>query len=911
MRRSGLVSFGAALGVVALVAATGIARADGRADRKPETDVELAPYTANNFGGVGLIDNRTARMNPQGTFEVGGLANGRLYRLYVNATIFPWLEGTFRYTDYREEFRSDTQYLDRGFDLKLRLQQETPYLPEIAIGLQDLGGTGIYAGEYVVLNKRWGDLDFSLGVGWGYLGNRDRFGPLWGPSERSAGPSELFEVGRFEAQNWFRGPVSLFGGVEWFTPVKGLSLKLEYSGADPSQQAFLNRIERRTPINVGLSYKPTDWLNFSLNLENGTDVFARMALSLNLLEARRTLLLDDPKPALVRRPSDVSGGPVGRTVDDILNPRLAAASTVSDPLLAALKREHLPLERIEITGGEVRVYVATILTGDQASLVAARVASRLPAGSPPVSIISASPGYTPDFVPPVPAPAPRVSPLGEALVAALKTERLSVQSVEIDGRFVTIAVEDLPPAAVEPTAERLRAALAAQVDGLVLSNGRQRIVAGQRPPNEPFVPEQSPAQILFADRFPTDPVAQGREAEAVFAAMEADGMSASAYRRDGGRATVWMAGSRYRLQTKTVGRVVRALSGVVPRQVEQITVVLTQRNMPTAQISVLRSDFEDAESARGSAEEIWVHAQVQTPDQDARDRTGATENAGLYPRFAWSLRPDLRPLIGSREGLVLTDLVAEASASVELLPGLVARGTVNKYLVGNLDEAQIDTASGLPRVRTDLGRYLREGRDNIENLQVDYLFSPAQDVFARLSAGYFEPMFAGVGGEVLYRPFNERYAIGMNLYFAKQREFDQLFGLRNYETVTGHVGGYYQSDFYGLRFEVQAGRYLAGDWGATFDISRVFQSGVRLGAFATVTTASARDFGEGSFDKGFYVSVPLEWFLQSSTAQTSTYLFRPVTRDGGAMLGVGPRLYDLTGEDRPTTFDRDYGRILD
>jgi hypothetical protein len=59
---------------------------------------------------------------------------------------------------------------DRAFDLKLRLWQENAWRPALAVGLQDVIGTGLYAGEYVVASKRFWDVDVSLGLGWGRLG---------------------------------------------------------------------------------------------------------------------------------------------------------------------------------------------------------------------------------------------------------------------------------------------------------------------------------------------------------------------------------------------------------------------------------------------------------------------------------------------------------------------------------------------------------------------------------------------------------------------------------------------------------------------------------------------------------------------------------------------------------------------
>ena len=52
-----------------------------------------------------------------------------------------------------------------------------------------------------------------------------------------------------------------------------------------------------------------------------------------------------------------------------------------------------------------------------------------------------------------------------------------------------------------------------------------------------------------------------------------------------------------------------------------------------------------------------------------------------------------------------------------------------------------------------------------------------------------------------------------------------MFDLRDYETTVGHVSIYYDAG--GFNFEINAGRYLAGDWGATTTISRKFGSGCR------------------------------------------------------------------------------------
>lgn len=122
-----------------------------------------------------------------------------------------------------------------------------------------------------------------------------------------------------------------------------------------------------------------------------------------------------------------------------------------------------------------------------------------------------------------------------------------------------------------------------------------------------------------------------------------------------------------------------------------------------------------------------------------------------------------------------------------------------------------------------------------------------------------------------------------------------MFSFLDYSTVTGHVGVYYELPFWNLNGSVRAGRYLAKDWGATFELSREFDSGIRAGVFATVTDVSAAEFGEGSFDKGFFLSIPLDIYSTRPTKTRFGLTYRPVTRDGGAQLNRSSALIGRVG----------------
>jgi hypothetical protein len=148
-------------------------------------------------------------------------------------------------------------------------------------------------------------------------------------------------------------------------------------------------------------------------------------------------------------------------------------------------------------------------------------------------------------------------------------------------------------------------------------------------------------------------------------------------------------------------------------------------------------------------------------------------------------------------------------------------------------------------------------------------------------------MFGGVGAEWLYRPFASRSAFGIDVNAVRQRDFQQNFAFRDYRTVTGHATWYWDTGWHDVLARISAGRYLAKDSGVTVDVSRTFRNGVTVGTFATKTNVSAAQFGEGSFDKGVYLSIPFDVMLTRSSGSTGHFVWKPLTRGSGEARPLG------------------------
>lgn len=260
--------------------------------------------------------------------------------------------------------------------------------------------------------------------------------------------------------------------------------------------------------------------------------------------------------------------------------------------------------------------------------------------------------------------------------------------------------------------------------------------------------------------------------------------------------------------------------------------------------------------------------------------------------FSYDLAPGLQMNYGGPDGyLYAVFLQLEARLWTDD-HGFVS-ATLGYDLLGNFEDYQYLAPSKLPRVRSFIGEYLQQADLGVYNLQYTRTARLGKNWFALGYAGFLEMMYGGVGGEVLYRAFNSPLAVGLDINWVKQRDFDVLFGFRDYDTVTGHLTSYWETGFKNVLATVSVGRYLAQDWGATLDLSRRFASGVRLGAWATFTDAGDA-YGEGGFDKGIYISIPWDAFFTQSTRNHATLVWDPLTRDGGARLHRSYGLYGMT-----------------
>ena len=364
---------------------------------------------------------------------------------------------------------------------------------------------------------------------------------------------------------------------------------------------------------------------------------------------------------------------------------------------------------------------------------------------------------------------------------------------------------------------------------------------------------------------------------------------------DNSRLTVTYAQSRFLSNPVALGRMSRILDQISPELIDEFTLININADTGMFAVDIPRDDFRkylDLNKTDALLESVEIY-QAEPGVHNTHDY----QPKPLLPQTLWKFSPAIRSQIGGPDGFYFGDLSLSVHSETIITRRFNIVGVGSIGIINTFDELKLASDSIIPHVRTDIVKYLKASTDyHITRLQTNYFSNPARSIYTKLSAGIFEPMFMGYGGEVLYKPFDRDYGIGLELWKVYQREYRQLFGRKfdKYNTLTGHVNLYYREPTTRVLLHIKGGRYLAEDSGFTFNVSRAFRSGLNMGVFFSLTDISKEEFGEGSFDKGFFFSIPIQVFFDEYSRGQAGFGLRPLTRDGAQSLVHAQTLWSTT-----------------
>jgi Exopolysaccharide biosynthesis protein YbjH len=350
---------------------------------------------------------------------------------------------------------------------------------------------------------------------------------------------------------------------------------------------------------------------------------------------------------------------------------------------------------------------------------------------------------------------------------------------------------------------------------------------------------------------------------------------------------------------EAIDRANAVLHNNLPSEIKQFAYVVVVRGQPVETFVVDRQDWVKSKTELARHAEKFNQPPVfptaiwrEVPRDSLVDQTKATAE---QPIVTGGLGFTYKQSFGGPNGFILAQLSAQAEGELRMTESSWLYGSLEYGLLDNYKDFDYTAPSNLPRVRTYVREYVTSSDLTLPTLQATTTGKWSDDLYWSAYGGLLESMYAGVGAEMLYRPrFMPSVALGFDVNRVRQRGFKQDFSLRAYEVTTGHATLYWKTGWQDIVAKLSAGQYLAADRGVTIDLAREFNNGVRIGAFMTRTNVSAAQFGEGSFDKGIYVSIPFDVMMTRASNNIANIIWRPLTRDGGAKLSRKYELYEMT-----------------
>lgn len=355
----------------------------------------------------------------------------------------------------------------------------------------------------------------------------------------------------------------------------------------------------------------------------------------------------------------------------------------------------------------------------------------------------------------------------------------------------------------------------------------------------------------------------------------------------------------YRDNDVAINRIGRVLANYLPKQVKTYRIVIIANDMPMVETTIDAQQFIRA--ARYSSPEADVKSSYVRVNPKLADEEWAVERRERG--FGYSADMFWIQTFGNPEKFYMYQGGILLGGAYQWNNNLSLQTTAKVNVLTNFDEFnfKVDAQeTGVPRVRTYIREYVTRRDITMENLFAHWKDDVAEDWYAQVYAGYLETMYGGVGGELLYKPLDSQLAIGVDLNYVRQRSYEKELAFFDYKTFTGHLSLYWTPTWLDdTKITASVGQYLAKDKGVTVDFAKRFDSGIIIGAYAAITDMSSADYGEGSFTKGFYLSIPFDVFSLKSATGRGRIPWIPIARDGGQMLNRPVRLDDVTEQRSP------------
>lgn len=234
--------------------------------------------TYNNHGVLGLINMPSARFYNESAHGITVYDGTPDQKITLTSSPYDWFEASFFYTSLQNKPYPGFEYQDykdKGFNLKFRIKEEG-FFPALAVGINDIAGTGLYSSEYFVGSYGRDKVDFHFGIAWGTLNGADQKikNPLIRINNAFKNRPTNYKGsgGQFQTSRYFSSEeVSPFFGVS-YSLNKKILLKLEKDTTFTNEFIEYQRPESDYSFGIDYSLNENFVLGFSYERGNYTSL---------------------------------------------------------------------------------------------------------------------------------------------------------------------------------------------------------------------------------------------------------------------------------------------------------------------------------------------------------------------------------------------------------------------------------------------------------------------------------------------------------------------------------------------------------------------------------------------------------------------------------------------------------------
>ena len=369
---------------------------------------------------------------------------------------------------------------------------------------------------------------------------------------------------------------------------------------------------------------------------------------------------------------------------------------------------------------------------------------------------------------------------------------------------------------------------------------------------------------------------------------------------------------KYLSEIKGLGRALRVVIAQYPSDVEMLHIIVKSNNIPMFTVSLNPRDFADFLNGKLTSEEILGKIQIIHGvskhvylEKDREIAAGSVNPSVFSCRF----KPfEIETYWNDPSGFLKGRIGPTVLLKEDFGKGLSAETYLRFPFFSNV-KTDLSAISDKP-IRSDIVDYLQNTGVEVD-LFVNKFFRLGDSSFGRLTAGYLELQFAGISAEYLKIIKDGRFGLGGEISVARKRDPDSVFGLEDYTSITPFLNSYMFMPELNTTLQTSFGKFLGGDIGAKFQITRYIRGGSVFLWYTNTDTSGFTGPNKGYADKGVGFTLPITIFRNHDCQGSYKYAFSPWSRDVGQKISQVYSLYDFIFDFTPVYISSHWSEITE